>query len=176
MEAMKNNPIKYFFKKIKCVLFAAILVVGFPLNVYGEGPLIELNELINDSSFYDGKTVHVKGEVLLEALERKDYAWVNMNDGSNAMGVVMPLEATKKIALYGDYKTKGDTLEIEAVFHRACNEHGGDMDLHFVRMIAITKGGPIEHEVGSQRIILGILAIIAAVLSILGIKPSNSKK
>lgn len=176
MEAMKSNQIKWIFKKTKFIIFAVFLAALFPLNIYAEGPLIELNELINDSLFYDGKTVHVKGEVLLEALERKDYAWVNIYDGSNAMGVVMPLEAIEKIKLYGDYKTKGDTIEIEGVFHRSCNLHGGDMDLHFVRMMSITKGEKIEHEVGFQRIVVGILAIIAAALSILGIKSSNSKK
>ncbi len=162
---------------MKKIIVLIVLLSGiFSINVYAEGTLLELNELVNNSHFYDGKTVRVKGEVLLEALERKEYAWVNINDGTSAMGVVMPLEAISQITQYGDYKTKGDTIEIEAVFHRGCSLHGGDMDLHFVRMISIAKGGQIEHEIGSPRIFTGIIAIIAGALSILGIKSSNNKE
>lgn len=176
MEAIKFNSIKNGLRKTGYILLALLLLGGTPLNAYAYEEVVELNELINNSSLYDGKTVHVKGEVLLEALERKDYVWVNINDGTNAIGVVMPYEGVKKISQYGNYKQKGDTIEIEAVFHRSCIDHGGDMDLHFVKLISVTKGEPIVHEIGIKRIIIGILAIIATGLSILGIKLSNKKE
>lgn len=175
MEAMNFNSIKSCLRIISGIFVAFMLVSAIPLSAFADDAVVELNELINNSSKYDGETVHVKGEALLEALERKDYAWVNINDGTNAMGVVMPYEVVEKISRYGNYKQKGDTIEIEAVFHRSCIEHGGDMDLHFVKLISVTKGEPITHEIGFQRIIFGILAIIATALSIWGIKPSNKE-
>lgn len=176
MEAMKLSPVKNWFKKISHILLALLLVSAIPLNANADVDIVELNELVNNSSLYDGETLRIRGEVLLEALERKDYVWVNINDGTNAMGVVMPYEAVSKISQYGNYKQKGDIIEIEGVFHRSCTAHGGDMDLHFVKMLSVTKGEPIKHEIGYQRFVIGILAIIAAAFSIWGIKPSNSKQ
>ncbi|WP_414150707.1 hypothetical protein ACIZ62_16885 [Acetobacterium carbinolicum] len=45
--------------------------------------VIELNQLVENAEAMDGKTVTVIGE----AMERGDYAWGNINDGSNAMGI-----------------------------------------------------------------------------------------
>lgn len=111
-----------------------------------------LNTLINDSIIYDSQTVHVSGEGLLEPLERSDGVWVNINDGTNAIGVFMPAEVSKSVKTYGNYHQKGDSIDIQAVFHRSCKEHGGDLDLHLVKLNHVTPGIAIEHPIDSKKV------------------------
>lgn len=127
-------------KLILSIILSILLVVALPFAYAGETETISLNELIENSQAYDGKVIQVQGEVLLEAMERDSSAWININDGTNAMGVYMPQESVQAIQHYGDYHTIGDTIHIEAVFNRSCKVHGGDMDLHFNKFIQITPG------------------------------------
>ncbi len=169
MEKIKgmNKCLLNAFKWAGTLGLAVLLSFGSSVNAYADDETVLLNDLINESHDYDGKIVHVKGEVLLEALERKGYAWININDGTNAMGVVLPYEEVKKIQLYGDYKTKGDQIEIEAEFHRSCNVHGGDMDLHLVRMISIEKGEKVMREVEPIRVGVSLAVTLTAALSLI---------
>lgn len=154
----------------KLILITPFLVVAMFLcaitKTYAFADVVELNTLINESRLYDGQTVVVKGEALLEALERKNFAWVNINDGTNAMGVVMSYESIEKIKVYGDFKKKGDVIEIEATFHRSCIEHGGDMDLHLVRLLSVTPGGEVSHPVTKNKLIIALISIIGMLASL----------
>lgn len=175
------EKIKDAFTKI--ILITPFLVVAMFLcaitKTYAFADVVEINTLINKSRQYDGQTVVVKGEALLEALERKNFAWVNINDGTNAMGVVMPYDSVEKIKMYGDFKQKGDVLEIEAVFHRSCIEHGGDMDLHLIRILSITPGEKVTHPVTQNKLLFALISIIGAIISLLLYKNKrymNTKK
>lgn len=147
-------------KKIAALL---MLILSFTLNgleVTGfaeASEMVFLNDLINNSKYYDGKTVNIQGEALLEVMEREGGAWININDGSNAMGLWLPLVEAGKIKKFGDYHTVGDQLKVEAIFHRSCTEHGGDMDLHFVKWIHLEPGHDKTLEMNTNRILLAVL-------------------
>jgi hypothetical protein len=44
------------------------------------------------------------------------------------------------VRFLGSYKCKGDTVEVEGIFNRACNEHGGELDIHAARLNVIRGG------------------------------------
>jgi hypothetical protein len=87
-------------------------------------------DLVNNSKNYDGQTVTYEGEIIGDIMVRGENAWINVNDGSNAIGVWTTREMTREIFKKGSYRTRGDTLRIEGIFHRSCPEHGGDLDIH----------------------------------------------
>ncbi len=118
---------------------------------------VSLNTLVNESAHYDGKTIRVHGEVLLEALERKNYAWININDGTNAVGVTVPLSVLKEIHYYGDYKHKGDEITLIGEFHRACPDHGGDLDIHLIQLEKVVQGRAVIHPFSQIKWGLAIL-------------------
>lgn len=150
-------------KSIRNILFIWVMLLSLTLlPTYAQNNTITLNDLIELRNQYDGKVVIVRGETLLEALERKDYVWVNINDGTNAMGVVIPNEYAVKISAYGDYHTKGDFIEIEVLFNKSCNTHGGDMDLHFIRFISITSGYSTEHPIELFRLSMAVISLVSA--------------
>lgn len=137
-----------------------IFVILFFFTGVGKGiDAIELNQLIENAKVMDGKTVIVKGEAIGEVLERGNDAWVNINDGTNAMGIWLKLENTKKIMYFGDYKHKGDRVKVIGVFNRACVEHGGDMDIHCSTIEIIEEGYLIKEKVAFLKIIIGIILV-----------------
>lgn len=102
-------------KTLKLICFAALFAVCFILPANAE-ETIGINDLINNAETYDKQTVVVEGEAIGEVLERGDYAWVNINDGTNAIGIWMTETEAKTIETFGDYKHIGDTLKITGVF------------------------------------------------------------
>ena len=125
---------------------------------------ISSTELINNAKEYDGKNVVYAGEVIGDVMVRGDFAWVNINDGENAVGVWLNKELAKEIQFTGSYHAKGDRLEIAGVFQRGCIQHGGDMDIHAQEIRKINPGKLVQEELDKGKrnltfILLGILCL-----------------
>ncbi|MDD5584019.1 MAG: DNA-binding protein [Candidatus Omnitrophica bacterium] len=109
-------------------------------------------ELINNAKEYDGKSVLYSGEVIGDIMVRAGYAWVNVNDGKNAIGVWASKELIKDITHTGSYSENGDIVEITGVFHRSCRAHGGELDIHAQAITKISSGRIIAHEITTKTI------------------------
>ena len=125
-------------------------------------------ELINNAKQYDGKAVTYKGEVIGDIMMRGGFAWINVNDGVNAIGIWSNEDLVKDIVYTGNYKSRGDTVEVKGIFHRACLEHGGDLDIHIDGLRKTNSGMVIRERLDIAKrnqafVLLGILglAIIA---------------
>jgi len=125
---------------------------------------ISINQLIENAKVMDGKTVVVQGEAIGEALERGNNAWVNINDGTNAIGIWLKLEDANKIKVFGDYLNIGDKVKVTGVFNRACVEHGGDMDIHAISIEVVENGYPVKEKVPSQKIAIGIILVVVTLM------------
>jgi len=122
-------------------------------------------ELINNAKDYDGKTIVYSGEAIGDVMLRGEFAWVNINDGENALGVWMSAALAKEIKFAGNYKSHGDRLEITGVFHRACLEHSGDLDIHAQGLRKIGDGRIAKENLNFDKaslslILLGVLFLI----------------
>jgi len=121
---------------------AAILIVSM-LTFAPSGfcaDLISSTDLIENAKLLDGKTIKYKGETVTAILNRGDNSWINLNDGSNAIGVWCASGYLRSIKHLGGYKVQGDMLEVEGVFHRACSMHGGELDIHADKVIIVKRG------------------------------------
>ena len=121
-------------------------------------------ELIENSAAYDGQTILFEGEAVGDILPRGDYAWVNVSDVDNsALGIYLPAALAKAIRTTGRYGVTGDRVRITGVFHRACAEHGGDMDLHAETLEIVTPGRAQEPAIPAWLPPLAIGAALCAV-------------
>jgi hypothetical protein len=122
-------------------------------------------ELINNAKDYNGNTVVYKGEVIGDIMLRGEYAWINVNDEKNAIGIWIKKELIKNILYTGSYKAKGDLVEITGKFNRSCLEHGGDLDIHAQSITKISSGNKTPHSVNKEEInlILFLSGIITVV-------------
>ncbi len=125
------------------------------------------NDLIVHDKAYDGAKVVFAGEAIGDIMKRGDFAWANLNDGSDAIGVWIPYALAKDIIYTGSYKTVGDTVEVVGIFHRACPEHGGDLDIHAQAMRILKLGKVTPEKLSTKR--TNIAIILLAGLGILWI-------
>jgi len=97
-------------------------------------------QLIDNAQRYDGKTVVYAGEVIGDIMARAEFAWVNIHDGQHAIGVWLPKKLSATILYLGSYKVKGDWVEVSGIFHQACKEHAGELDIHATSLHRIHPG------------------------------------
>jgi hypothetical protein len=164
-------------KTIKIALIALILVTfGYADNCFAE-EIANYNDLIENGKILDGSEVTIIGEAIGEPMKRGEYTWVNLSDGSNAMGIWIISSDAQKISFYGDNKTKGDTVKITGEFNRACAEHGGDMDIHSQSIEITEEGYSVNKKVNVTRMKLGlVLTLVTAVLAYYNVIYLRSKQ
>jgi hypothetical protein len=148
-------------KALFIILFLLLILKSY--DCYAQS--ISSAELINNAKDYNGNTVAYKGEVIGDIMLRGEYAWINVNDGKNAIGIWIKKELIKNILYTGSYKAKGDLVEIMGKFNRSCVEHGGDLDIHAQSITKISSGSKVFHSVNKKEInlMLGLSGVIAAV-------------
>jgi hypothetical protein len=154
--------------KITQIIFLASCLL--PLASLCFAQPISSTELITNPKEYDGKEIVYEGEVIGEVMPRRQGVWVNVNDGDNSLGVWMSPQQARVIDYKGSYKTKGDILRIKGIFHYACPEHGGDLDIHANSVQNIKSGWQIqERMIPAKRSLLIILIVILCLILILRI-------
>lgn len=145
-------------KSIK-IFFITLIVAGLVPLYITDAASMKINDLIEKAMAIDGQTVTVTAEAIGEKMDRKDGTWVNVNDVSNAIGIWMPTKESNRITTFGNYKEKGDLLEITGVFNRACKEHGGESDIHFFSMNVLKTGEIVQNKITITKLMVTILLL-----------------
>ena len=130
-------------KKALLFIIALILLLA-PAVTLAQSDSVSSNDLIDRAKDYDGTTVAYEGEVLGDILYRGDYAWIAVYDGNNTIGCYVSKAQAEQIDFVGGYGKRGDTVRVEGVFHRACAEHGGDLDIHANTVTVISAGSRLQ--------------------------------
>jgi len=126
---------------------------------------ISSSELINNAKLYEGKVVTFEGEAIGDVMARGEYAWLNVNDGQNAIGIWMGKELAGEVSFTGSYKSRGDWLEITGIFNRACLEHGGDLDIHAQAIRKVRLGRAVSERLntGKRNMVFILSGVLCAV-------------
>ena len=157
-------------KIFKALVLLIMITLITPIQVKAQ-TIIKINDLIENEKVLDNQEVVIQGEAVGESLKRGDYSWINVNDGTNAIGIWLDNKAAKTILHYGNYKNIGDIVEITGTFHRACTEHGGEADLHVKTIKIIKNGYVVKVEFNNTRIIYSIVfSLIALILFVIFIR------
>lgn len=128
---------------------------------------ITCQQLINEAVLWDGKTVTIDGEVVGDVLKVGGFEWLNVNDGTNALGVWADIKDVDGMEIVpGNYSVKGTSLEVEGIFNRTCSLHSGETDIHLVNVKVVGEHKEVEHAVDRDRLLYAaILSVLAAVLT-----------
>ena len=151
------------YKNSKIIIFIFIFTLFLTITINASN-VIEINQLVENASTLDNTEVSIQGELIGEALERGEYAWININDTTNAIGVWVKQSDINQIQFYGDYKHKGDIVKITGTFNKACVEHGGDVDIHCTNIELVEKGYIIKEELSFLKIITAVVLITIMML------------
>lgn len=162
-------------KYIRAIVFSLILL--FPAASADASSSYSINDLIENAISLDNEKVTITAEAIGEKMERSEGTWVNVNDGTNSIGVWMDKLTADKILYFGDYSHKGDTLRITGTYRRACLEHGGEPDIHADRLEIVESGAVIGHKASPAKALWAlILSIVAAPFAIYFIRQSSLRK
>jgi hypothetical protein len=147
-------------KMISIILVIVICVC--PGLALADGVDVSSNDLINNAGEYNGKEIVYTGEMIGDILSRGEYSWINVSDGSNAIGIWVKSDDIKDIDELGEYTAHGDTVKIKGIFYRACPAHGGDMDIHAQSIEIIQEGYATSHDMAIWKIIIGPILLAGA--------------
>ena len=134
-------------KTRKIIIVLIITVIFSSLTVFASEVTTPVSKLIDNGKEYNDKTVTVKGEAIGELLERGENSFLNINDGTAAIGIYLKTKDGEMIRCYGGYHNIGDIVNVEGVFNRACKEHGGDMDIHCDSIEVVSNGYEKTHDI-----------------------------
>ncbi|MCB9758094.1 MAG: hypothetical protein H6753_06725 [Candidatus Omnitrophica bacterium] len=109
-------------------------------------PVVMIRDLVMRSAIYEGRTVILRGEVIGDIMPRGQFAWINIQGQYNEIGVWIPLELTKRITYKGNYRFKGDRVEVLGIFKHADEEFGGEFCLRAIDLKIIQPGFPSPHQ------------------------------
>jgi len=128
-------------------------------------------ELINNAKAYDGTIVIYAGEVVGDVMARGNYAWVNCNDGANAIGIWVEKKLVSAITHTGSYRSRGDWLEVTGIFNRSCRVHGGDLDIHAQLVHKVDQGRVVAEHMNRAKLnfffmVTGILCLILILIQL----------
>jgi aspartyl/asparaginyl-tRNA synthetase len=148
-------------KQVLLMLAVLLLTAGVALAADGAAE-VKVNDLIEQATAFDGKTITIAGEVVGDVMIRGEYGWIDVNDGTNDIGVWAPAETLRAIRHVGRYHTLGDRVEVTGVFHRADPAQGGDLDLHATSLRILQPGTPVQHPLDPGGYVLAGGALLAA--------------
>lgn len=152
-----------FYRKCGAALVFFVIVCGSLSGIAYEKP-VRSSDLINNAKQYDGTIIQYEGEVIGDIMNRGNNAWMNVNDGQNAIGIWVDRSLVEDVTRTGGYNSTGDTVEISGVFHRACIEHGGDLDIHAQSVRKISSGAPISHSVDAAKVRVAVALSVVVLL------------
>lgn len=151
-------------KTLKALSLTIVIAACLIVSAAAKDDVTAINDLVSNTKTYDQQLVTVEGEAIGEVLERGEYSWVNMSDGTNAIGIWMRTSDADTIKYFGDYKHIGDTVQITGVFSRDCAEHGGDVDIHCSSFEIVRNGHTVNNGVSSTKVIAAAILACAALL------------
>jgi aspartyl/asparaginyl-tRNA synthetase len=132
---------------------------------------VTIRELIEKPQEYDGETVTVQGEAIGDVMLRGKFAWVNLRDETQGIGIFCPRQEAEEIKHTGGYKFRGDIISVTGRFSRSCPEHGGDIDIHTEKIRVVEQGTETLYAFEPNKIkgsiILVSLAFILAVIHLI---------
>ena len=168
----------------RALVILCLLASGVLPTVAAEGktfatavPNLNIPELVEKASTYDGKEVTVRGEIIGDVMRRGDHVWLNILQDGTAIGVWAEEGLLPNLSFIGNYSARGDEVIVAGIMRRACPEHGGDLDIHAESISLEKRGTPLAHKVDSTRLIAGsVLCFVGAGLVFLWRKRESRRK
>lgn len=148
--------------------------------------------LIENARSWNGRRVSFTGEAVGEGMRRGDMAWIHVNDDAymwknieegaklsgynSGQAVWLAARDMRRVTFYGGYKHEGDVARVVGVFHAACPEHGGDMDIHAESLEIVRTGHPVDPPLNRSRLVWGLALMLLSALLYLAKKMAERRR
>ena len=126
-----------------------------------------IEDILSEPSSKEGQTVQFTGEAIGDAVSEAPLdgaVWVmvaSTTEGiEGGISVLMSAEQANQIDHFGRYGVTGTIVQVRGVFHQACPEHEGLLDLHATNVAVVTKGVEHRDTFNPRNFGPGLLAVI----------------
>ncbi len=156
-------------RRVVSIAFLACMLLGAgaPAAVaqFATAPMSPAEVVVIDR-VRDGTMITVEGEAIGEHLRAMGGGrWVNILGDDVGLGIWVTDEMAEQIEYFGDYRYDGDIVRVTGILNVACEQHGGEFDVHARSLEIVERGGPREHDIEPLRGVVGIAGLgIAFVL------------
>lgn len=132
-------------------------------------PLVNVRVLLDAPEKFDGQIIQFEGELFGQALHQNHGVWFHLLDEEgSAIGVWAKKEDVLPFTYYGKYRIQGDHVVLTGVYHKACQTHGGDTDIHLLEIKEIKSGNLLEAEpIEASRVYL-LITLLLLFMGLLG--------
>ena len=140
-------------------LLACLALPAGALGALAEAPTEVLTpaEVVVLGGDADGQRVTVRGEAIGSSLRGGDGGtWVNVGQEGTAIGLWGEEKFAARVQSYGDYHSTGDIVVASGIYNAACDQHGGDRDVHFDSLEVVERGTLIERSVHWWKLLAGV--------------------
>jgi aspartyl/asparaginyl-tRNA synthetase len=135
-------------------LLALTILSSFPtLSLASPARKVTFSELIEKATLIDGSKIEIRGEVVGDIMKRPNGVWINVHDGTAALGIWLTPKQGNLVKQGGDYNWQGDRIDVVGSFNKSCPQHGGDMDIHAQQIEVIEEAKPIKHPLQVSKLI-----------------------
>ena len=107
----------------------------------------------------DNSSVRIEGEAVGEAVSAgAGLKWVSVNDSSGqGIAVLMTDEQLRSIESYGNYPQTGSVVEVTGIYHVACDDHQGELDVHATSVVLLEEGEKTVHAIDEGRLVAAVV-------------------
>ncbi len=153
-------------RAVRMLILVAVLLFAHPSTLMAVPVAVDTTRLSQGEPGLDGKTVRFSGEAIGEALRAGgDSRWLNVLEGAVAIGVFTSQAGVEGIDGYGYWGRTGSIVEITGVYNVACEQHGGDLDVHATGIRVLRDSVPRSHPVHPAKALAALFAAgVAAAL------------
>jgi len=136
------------------LILVAPVVTNATDKIYSAGELIKT---VVENPSIDGRPIILEGEIISEPIERNDGCWVNVTDGSIAIGVFFKdCSQTKQVKFWGQHLVRGDIVRIEGKVYKADKETNGELDIQGETLDVVEPGYPTEESIPTWKFLLSV--------------------
>lgn len=153
--------------KISLTNFVILFLLIGCINLYASTYTVSSTRLVEEAKGYDKKLVEFEGEIIGEVMKRGKVAWLNLSDGGYIIGIFAKVELLPKITYFGGYKAIGDRIRVKGIFHHACSEHGGEIDIHADSLKVVKQGYVVKHPINLQKVRIALILSLIAILVVI---------
>ncbi|MBS3956018.1 MAG: hypothetical protein KGZ40_00580 [Clostridiales bacterium] len=120
-------------------------------------------EVVEIDRALDGHEIVVEGEAIGEHLRAMGGGrWVNILGDEVGLGIWVTDEMAARIEHFGDYRHTGDIVRVTGIVNIACEEHGGEFDVHATSLEIISRGEPRPQDIEPMKGVIGGVGLVFA--------------
>lgn len=154
---------------------AAALMTGPAMRAMAATDVLTGAEVVALGADGNGQVVTIEGEAIGDILRGgRDHVWVNVLSGGTAVGVWVPRSLASAIETLGEFRARGDTIRATGVFNFACDQHGGELDVHATEFSVVAPGEKTERPVHPYKLL--VAAVLAAGAGLQAVLHRRSRK